>query len=396
MFTWRGNAGQLLPHGETHAMDLHSSYPALSDLRAKTQRRIPKFVWEYLDSATGDERTKARNRAKLDEILFNPSILHGDITPDTTTTLLGQRYPLPVGMAPIGMSGLMWPDAEFSLARAAATANVPYCISTVATKTPEEMAPHIGENAWFQLYPPRDEGIRKDLLSRAKAAGFSTLVLTVDVPIASRRERQVRSGLTTPPRLTPRLLAQVAMRPAWALATARAGMPRMKLIDDYAEEVSGLSSTAHAGYLLRTSPDWDYFTWLRDHWDGPLVVKGVLRADDAKRLTATGVDALWLSNHAGRQFDAAPAPIEVLPAIRAVTDLPLIVDSGFETGLDILRALALGANFVFMGRGFHYALCALGEKGPAHLLDILSKDLEANMGQLGARTFGDVPAALVT
>ncbi len=376
-------------------MDLHAKYPALSDLRAKAQRRIPRFVWEYLDSATGDERTKARNRAKLDDILFHPSILHGDITPDTSVELLGQTYPLPVGMAPIGMSGLMWPDAEFMLARAAAQAGVPYCISTVATKTPEEMTPHLGENAWFQLYPPRDEGIRKDLLARAKAAGFSTLVLTVDVPTASRRESQIRSGLTTPPRLTPRLLTQVAMRPAWALASARAGMPRMKLIDDYAEEVSGLSSTAHAGYLLRTSPDWDYLTWLRDHWDGPFVVKGVMRPDDAQRLTSAGVDALWLSNHAGRQFDASPATIEALPAIRAVTDLPLIVDSGFETGLDILRALALGANFVFMGRGFHYALCALGESGPAHLLDILAQDLAANMGQLGARDFNALSSALV-
>lgn len=377
-------------------MDLHAKYPALSDLRARAQQRIPRFVWEYLDSATGDERTKARNRAKLDEILFHPSILHGDIAPDTSVELLGKRYPLPVGMAPIGMSGLMWPDAEFLLARAAAQAGVPYCISTVATKTPEEMTPHLGENAWFQLYPPRDEGIRKDLLSRAKAAGFSTLVLTVDVPTASRRERQIRSGLTTPPRLTPRLLAQVAMRPAWALASARAGMPRMKLIDDYAEEVSGLSSTAHAGYLLRTSPDWDYLKWLRDHWDGPFVVKGVMRPEDAQRLTAAGVDALWLSNHAGRQFDASPATIEALPAIRAVTDLPLIVDSGFETGLDILRALALGANFVFMGRGFHYALCALGEAGPAHLLDILAKDLAANMGQLGASDFSTLSANLIT
>jgi L-lactate dehydrogenase (cytochrome) len=351
---------------------------------------VPKFVWEYLDSATGDERTKARNRAKLDDILFTPSILHGDMTPDTSCSLLGQSYPLPIGMAPIGMSGLMWPDAEFSLARTAAAAGIPYCLSTVATKTPEEMTPHLGENAWFQLYPPRDETIRKDLLQRAKAAGFSTLVLTVDVPTASRRERQVRSGLTTPPRLTPRLLAQVAARPAWAMATARAGMPRMKLIDDYAAEVSGLSSTAHAGYLLRTSPDWDYLTWLRDHWDGHFVVKGVMRSDDAQRLEAAGVDALWLSNHAGRQFDAAPATIEALPAIRAATKLPLIVDSGFETGLDILRAFALGADFVFMGRGFHYALAALGESGPAHLIDILAQDMAANMGQLGTPTLADL------
>ncbi len=375
-------------------MDLHARYPALSDLRRRAQKRIPKFVWEYLDSATGEERTKARNRQKLDEILFEPSILHGELAADVSTSFLGQAYDLPVGIAPVGMSGLIWPEAEKALARAAVAARMPYTLSTVATQTPEDLSPHIGQNGWFQLYPPRDEGIRKDLLGRVKGAGFSTLVLTVDVPTASRRERQVRSGLTTPPKLTPRLLAQVAMRPAWAVATARSGMPRMKLIDDYAGQVSGLSSTAHAGYLLRTSPDWDYVQWLRDNWEGPFVVKGVLRREDCARLEAMGVDALWLSNHAGRQFDAAPAPIEVLPKIRAATALPLIVDSGFETGLDILRALALGANFVMMGRPFHYALAALGSEGPAHLVDILKQDLKANMGQLGLENLTEVPNKL--
>ncbi|MFY0662388.1 MAG: alpha-hydroxy-acid oxidizing protein [Shimia sp.] len=375
-------------------MDLHAQYPALSDMRARAQKRIPKFVWEYFDSATGEERTKARNRQKLDEILFEPSILHGELSPDVTTSFLGQAYDVPVGIAPVGMSGLIWPGAEQTLARAAVFANLPYTLSTVATQTPEDLAPHIGQNGWFQLYPPSDEGVRKDLLKRVKAAGFTTLVLTVDVPTASRRERQVRSGLTTPPKLTPRLLAQVAMRPAWALATARSGMPRMKLIDDYAGQVSGLSSTAHAGYLLRTSPDWGYVQWLRDNWEGALVVKGVLRSEDCARLEAMGVDALWLSNHAGRQFDAAPAPIEVLPKIRAETNLPLIIDSGFETGLDILRALALGANFVMMGRPFHYALAALGAQGPAHLVDILKQDLRANMGQLGLEHLSDVPSQL--
>lgn len=371
-------------------MDLHAQYPALRDLRDKARTRVPKFVWEFLDSATGNEHTKTRNRTKLDEILLEPSILHGEITPDISANFLGQSYPIPLGIAPVGMSGLVWPDAERHLARAAATANIPYVLSTVASQTPEDLAPHIGKNAWFQLYPPRDEDIRKDMLVRAKNAGFSTLVLTVDVPVASRRERQVRSGLTTPPRLTPRLLAQVARKPAWAMGMAQKGMPRMRLIDEYAKGLTGLSSTAHAGYLLRTSPDWDYLRWLRDHWHGPLVVKGVLRDQDAAQLEAEGVDAIWISNHAGRQFDAAPASIESLPAIRAACSLPLIMDSGIETGLDILRAIALGADFVFLGRGFHYALAALGARGPAHLIDILAQDLQANMGQLGATSLGQV------
>ena len=376
-------------------MDLHAKYPALSDLRARAQKRLPKFVWEFLDSATGTEATKARNRARLDAVLFEPSILHGEFAPDLSTQFLGETYPLPLGIAPVGMSGLIWPDAERLLAAAAARLDIPYCLSTVASQTPETVAPHLGAHGWFQMYPPRDPEIRTDMLTRAKAAGFKTLILTADVPVASRRERQVRSGLTTPPRLTPRLLAQVAMRPAWALGTARMGMPRMRLIDEYAENLTGMSSTAHAGYLLRTSPDWDYLHWLRDNWDGPFVVKGVMRASDAAKLEQAGVDALWVSNHAGRQFDAAVASIEALPAIRAATSLPLILDSGVETGLDILRALALGADFVMMGRGFHIALAALGRHGPDHLVEILAKDLQANMGQIGARSFADLPGCLV-
>jgi L-lactate dehydrogenase (cytochrome) len=373
-------------------MDLHSTYPALSDLRGRARKRIPAFVWEYLDSATGTESTKLRNRAGLDRIGLMPSILHGEFKPDLSTDFLCAKLPLPFGMAPLGMSGLIWPDAEGHLARAAARANIPYCLSTVASQSPEDLAPHLGAEAWFQLYPPRDEAIRLDMLERAREAGFGKLILTVDVPVASRRERQTRSGLTSPPKLTPRLLAQVAMRPAWAWGMARRGMPHMRMLDKYANATTkGLSPTAHVGYLLRTSPDWDYVKWLRDHWQGDLLIKGVLRAEDAVPLEKIGVDALWVSNHAGRQFDAAPATIDVLPEIRKATRLPLIFDSGIEGGLDILRALASGADFVMLGRAFHYALAALGPSGIDHLIDLLTKDLIANMGQLGARTLDELP-----
>ncbi|AXI55429.1 L-lactate dehydrogenase (plasmid) [Pseudoseohaeicola sp. NH-UV-7] len=373
-------------------MNLHSTYPGLFDLKQRAQRRVPRFVWEYLDSGTGQEATKARNRTALDKVLFNPSILHGEFTPDLTRTFLGETHPLPFGIAPVGMSGLIWPDAEGHLARAAAQAGIPYTLSTVASQMPEDLAPHLGAHGWFQMYPPRDEDIRTDMLNRAREAGFKTLVLTVDVPVASRRERQTRSGLTQPPRLTPRLLAQVAMRPAWAMGMARRGMPHMRMLDKYSTgNVGNLPPTAHIGYLLRTAPDWDYVKWLRDAWDGPFVIKGVLSADDAPKLESAGIDALWVSNHAGRQFDAAPAAIEALPALRAATGLPIIFDSGIEGGLDILRALALGADFVMLGRAFHFALAALGAPGPAHLVDMLAKDMAANMGQIGARDLNTLP-----
>lgn len=375
-------------------MDLHQKYPAILDLKARARKRVPSFVFEYLDSATGTEATQARNRAKLDEVLMMPSILHGEITPDLSVDLFGQTHPLPFGVSPVGMSGLFWPDAERLLAAEATRSGIPYGLSTVASRTPEDVADCLNGNGWFQVYPPRDPSIRSDMLKRARDAGFRVLVLTVDVPVASRRERQTRSGLTSPPKLTPRLLAQVASCPAWAFGSLKHGMPRMRLIDSYAAEVTGLSSTEHAGYLLRTSPDWDYLQALRDEWDGPLVVKGVLDVRDVSRLEAAGVDGIWVSNHAGRQFDAAPASIEVLPAIRAATQLPIVFDSGIEGGLDICRALALGADLVMMGRSWHYALGALGADGPAHLTDILRRDLLANMGQLGTASLTELSGRL--
>ena len=197
-------------------------------------------------------------------------------------------------------------------------------------KTPRISPPHLGPHAWFQLYPPRDEGIRTDLLNRAKSAGFCTLVLTVDVPTASRRERQVRSGLTNPPKITPRILAQIATCPTWASEIAKRGMPHMRTLDAYTDTVDeGRSSIAHVGYLLRTSPDWDYVNWLRDNWDGPFIVKGVMRAEDAPRLEHMGVDTLWVSNHAGRQFDATPATYRGPACASAqATNLPIILDGG--------------------------------------------------------------------
>jgi len=350
-------------------MKHHSRYPAIADLKKRARRRIPHFVWEYLDSATGDEATLHRNRSALDEVLFNPSILHGEFEPDLSTKLLGEVFPLPFGIAPVGMSGLIWPDAERSLARAGKEAGIPYSLSTMATQTPEDVSTHLGEHAWFQLYPPRDTDILDTILKRVKESGFKTLVLTVDVPVASRRERQTRGGLTNPPTITPQILAQMLMCPAWLNGIRKTGMPRPRLMESFTEERRALPSNQHIGYLMRTSPDWAYLKVLRDAWDGPLVVKGVGRAQDAAQLEKVGVDAIWVSNHAGRQFAGGPGAITVLPDIRKATTLPVIFDSGIEGSLDILRALALGADFVMLGRAFHFALAALGANGPAHLID---------------------------
>lgn len=364
-------------------MSLDYKYPALKYLKPAAKRRIPHFVWEYLDSATGDEVTQANNRASLQSIKMMPTILRGEISPQTNHTFLGKTYDLPFGVAPVGMSGLIWADAERHLARNAAKTNIPYTLSTVACQTPETIGPLINGNGWFQLYPPKDLEIRKDMIGRIEGAGFETLVLTLDLPAASRRERQNRGGITQPPVLTARILRQIALRPRWALETAFFGRPEMPFVASYGENLRGLPTTEHIGYLLRTSPDLEYLSWLRDHWKGHLIVKGVLDSTDVARLEHVGADAIWVSNHAGRQFDAAPASIDVLPNIRQATKLPIIFDSGVESGLDILRAIALGADFVMLGRAWHYALGALGPKGPTHLSHILKQDLLANMAQLG-------------
>ena len=377
-------------------MDLDLSHPSIDDLRKRAKKRLPWFVWEFLDSATGDETSHFVNHAALDAVRLWPAVLEGPMEPDLSVTLMGRDYPLPFGIAPVGMSGLIWPDGERMLARLGAKEGIPYCLSTVTAKTPEQVGPHAGTQGWFQLYPPRDPEIRRDLLNRAAGAGFHTLILTVDVPVASRRERQRRARLSNPMKITPAIVAQAAIRPAWATGMLTEGIPRLATMEKYASIDSNAPSTAHIGYQLRTIPDWDYVAALKEEWPGDLVLKGILRPVDADRAVAAGVDAIWVSNHGGRQFSGAPAALDALPAIRETVgpDYPLIYCSGLRSGLDILRAIALGADFTMLGRGFHYGLAAFGAKGAAHVVHILREQLIADMGQLGVRRLADLPRHL--
>ena len=369
-------------------MDLDLSHPSIDDLRKRAQRRIPKFAFEYLDSATGRELGLKVNRAALDAIGFMPSVLCGRTKAELQTTLMGQTFDLPFGVAPVGMSGLMWAGAERMLAKAAVAHNIPFALSSVAVASPEDVAPYIGNNGWFQHYPVNSAELRRKMLPRIKAAGFHTLIITVDVPEESRRERQRRANLTVPPKADLRTLKEMASRPAWCLAHLREGvMPRMRFFDDHVPQ-RGRESFTHAGALIRGIPDWDYLRELRQEWDGKLVVKGVLRPEDAIRMVAEGVDCIWVSNHSGRQFEAGPAVVDQLPKIREAVgpDVPLIYDSGVNWGLDIMRARALGADFIMIGRAFQDAVAAFGSKGIDHLVHILKADITANMSQLGAES----------
>ncbi|MGI9334538.1 MAG: alpha-hydroxy acid oxidase [Gammaproteobacteria bacterium] len=363
-------------------------YPSVADLARRARWRIPHFSWEYLDSGTGADDCLRRNREAFASVTLTPNFMRGPVEPDVQTSLFGMSYAVPFGVAPVGLTGLMWPGAERILARTAARFRMPYALSTVATQAPETIGRLTDGMGWFQLYPPRRVELRRDLLKRARDAGFTTLLVTVDVPTGSRRERQKRAGVDLPPRLTPALLYRCAVRPSWTIATLRAGKPRFAGLDKYLDTGDSRELLAFVRREFNFAVDWDYLRAVREEWDGPMAVKGVLDVAQACEAAALGVDGVVVSNHGGRQFDGAPAALSVLPAIAAAVGgrARVLLDSGVRSGLDIARALALGADFVLLGRAFMYGVAALGEQGGNHVAEILIDDLKNNMVQLGCRT----------
>ena len=369
-------------------------YPAISDLQARAKKRIPHVAWEYLSAGTGDDRARVRNLEALANVTLTPRFMRGKLSPNVETTLLGQRYRAPFGVAPVGLAGLIWPQVECILAKTANKYQFPFCLSTVATETPETIGPLSGDMAWFQLYPPRDNELRADLLQRIWDNGFRTLVVTADVPAPSRRERMSRAGLRMPPQMTPRFIAQGVMHPRWSLATVRRGLPHLRSLDKYSEEkgMTGISNFVrqHIGGVL----SWEYLQEVRDLWKGHLVIKGVLHPEDAEKSVLLGVDAIQVSNHGARQFNGTQSAIEALPAIVQQVDgrAAILFDSGVRSGLDVIRALALGADFVFMGRAFMFGVAAFGDSGGDHVAEILLADLMSDMHQLGVESIDEIKA----
>ena len=368
-------------------MTLDLDYPSVPDLRRRARRRLPRFAFEYLDSGTGlSEDGVARNRAGLDAVRLRPAILRGALDFDLSARAF-DAHPLPFGIAPVGYAGLIWPDAERLLAQAAVRHGIPYGQSTVATTTPEETGPHTGGLGWFQHYPVNDAGVRRDMLDRIAASGWGTLVVTVDVPGESRRERQRRANISMPPIVTPGMVASMVANPAWTAGIARrhrGGKPRMAFAESYVRGMKG-DAFVHAGRLIRGYPDDAYIAALRAQWKGRLVVKGVQEAEDAERLLGMGVDGIWVSNHSGRQFEGGPPATDALRDVAAAVAgrAPVFYCSGIRGGLDVLRAVALGADFVFLGKAWYFALAAFGARGLDHLVHILRADLESNMAQIG-------------
>ncbi|SFC39885.1 alpha-hydroxy acid oxidase [Tropicimonas isoalkanivorans] len=373
-------------------MSLEDRYPSIPYLAAKARQRAPFFAWEYLASGTGHETLVQRNRDALNAVELVPRVLRGRFTPDLTTEIFGRTYSVPFGAGPVGLSGLMWPKTEIFLAETAARKAMPYALSTTANEAPEVIGPLAGGNGWFQLYTPIDPEIRADMLKRAADSGFSVLVVTVDVPVGSRRERQLVAGVSVPPKFTPKTLFRAAIRPAWSIATLRHGIPKFRTLEKYFDSTSFSGAARLVGKVVDGRPDWEMVRQMRDAWDGPFVIKGILSPEDARRAVEVGADGIVVSNHGGRQFDAAPPTIRVLPEIAAAVrgETKILFDSGIESGVDILRALSLGADFCLLGRAFLYGTAALGARGGDHVYDILRADVETNMIQLGARSIGEL------
>ncbi|MEO0494542.1 MAG: alpha-hydroxy acid oxidase [Actinomycetota bacterium] len=372
--------------------DLMDRYPAIEDLERRARRRLPHFSWEYLASGTGDESAMHRNRSALLDVELVPQLMKGVIEPDTRTTLFGIDHVAPIGAAPLGLSGLIWPGADQALARTAQATRFPHVLSTVATTAPEDVGPLAGDMGWFQLYPPRDDALRADLLDRSEQAGYRTLVITADVPAGSRRERQRKAHIRVPPKITPRLLWQSATHPAWSIAVLRHGIPRFRTVERY---IQGSSLAAVAGFVgasLGGSLSFDYIAEVRARWSGNIVVKGILDPADARRSIDVGADAIWVSNHGGRQLEASPASVTCLPAVAAeiAGSVPVLFDSGVRSGADVARAISLGADFVFAGRPFYFGLGALGADGPAHAFEILRDGLVNVMHQTGCISLAEL------
>ena len=358
------------------------------DARRLAKRRLPRLVFDFVEGAAGREVGMSRNEARFDDICLQPRVMENVASRSLTTEILGQKFGVPFGIAPMGMCNLVCPGADRILAETAARLGMPVCVSSAASSTLEDMREWAGTHAWFQLYYGQSEESSLAAVDRASDAGYETLLLTVDVPQVSRRVRDQRNGFNVPFRLTLTSFVDFMTHPRWSLSTLAAGIPSPKNIgkgDNFVRDAS------------RAGADWDFLAKLRRKWKGNLIVKGITCAWDAVRVRDEGADAVYVSNHGGRQLDSVPAAIDILPRVRAAlgTDMPILFDSGVRNGEDVVKALALGADLVMLGRPILFALGAGGKNGLTTLLDYFAQDADAAIAQLGVNTGADLWAGVL-
>ncbi|MCK1802144.1 alpha-hydroxy-acid oxidizing protein [Brevibacterium sp. R8603A2] len=365
----------------------------IADLRAIARRRTPRAAFDYVDGAAGAERTHQGNRAAFDDLVLTPAILAGNAEVDLSTTIAGRRSALPVGIAPTGFTRMMQTEGEVAGVRAAEHAGVPFTLSTMGSRSVEDVAAAApAATKWFQLYLWRDHEASRALIERAWASGFETLLVTVDTAVAGLRLRDTRNGMTVPPKLTAGTVLDASYRPQWWFDL---------LTTDPLTFASLSGSTSDLASLINGMFDptlsIEDLAWIREIWPGRLFVKGVLTADDARRSLDTGADGLIVSNHGGRQLDKAPVTLDALPEVRAAAgdDVEIMFDSGIMTGSDVIAALALGAGFALIGRAYLYGLMAAGEAGVRKVLEILEREMRVTMQLMGAADLSELTPEMV-
>jgi isopentenyl diphosphate isomerase/L-lactate dehydrogenase-like FMN-dependent dehydrogenase len=372
----------------------------IADLRARARRRLPRGIWEYAERGVEDEVGMARNRAAFEAVTFRPRVLRGVHAVDPATTIFGRPSPLPLAVGPTGAAGLLWYQGDLALARAAAAAGVPFTISSASTMDLEQIAV-AGGRLWFQLYLWEDRSLSHAVVDKAHALGCDALFVTLDLPVPPNREYIQRNGFGTPFKLNARNTLDVLRHPRWLAEVMgryalTGGVPSQANPPDRLR--ARITKGAPPGALFKQDDlDWDGARELRDRWPGKFVLKGILHPEDAERALALGADGIVVSNHGGRALDSSVASLAALPAIVAAVGgkMTIFLDSGVRRGSDIVKAVALGADAVLVGRAPLYGLAAAGEPGVVRALDLLRTETVRTMAMLGARTIGEIDASLL-
>ncbi|WP_372385436.1 FMN-dependent L-lactate dehydrogenase LldD [Vibrio sp. BS-M-Sm-2] len=366
---------------------------ASTDYRAAAKAKLPPFLFHYIDGGSYGEHTLRRNTADLAEIALKQRVLNDMSDLNLETELFSEKLAMPIALAPVGLTGMYARRGEVQAAKAADNKGIPFTMSTVSVCPIEEVAPKIERPMWFQLYVLKDRGFMKNVLERAKAAGVTTLVFTVDMPVPGARYRDMHSGMSGPNAAIRRVF-QSMRHPSWAVDVGLLGKPHdLGNISTYRGSPTKLED--YIGWLgdnFDPSISWKDLEWIRDFWDGPMVIKGILDEEDAKDAVRFGADGIVVSNHGGRQLDGVLSSAKALPAIADAVkgDTKILVDSGIRTGLDVVRMMAMGADCTLLGRSFVYALAAQGQAGVENLLDLYDKEMRVAMTLTGAKTIKDL------
>ncbi|WP_316784805.1 alpha-hydroxy acid oxidase [Pedobacter frigiditerrae] len=378
----------------------HSQYPSVADLRRKAKSRIPKFAFDYLEGGCNEGLNLSRNESDFGNILLKPNYLRVGGEIDMSVELFGRKYSAPFGVSPIGLQGLMWPNAPEILAKAAAKHDIPYTLSTVSTSSIERIAEVSEGKAWFQLYHPTENSLRDDILNRLKAVECPVLVVLVDVPAFGLRYKEIKSGLSIPPKMSINNILQAFARPLWGIKTLQHGIPSFATLKPYMEK--GLDMSQLGQFMNKTftgKVDIEKVQAIRDIWKGPLVLKGIATDEDMQAAIQIGVDGVIVSNHGGRQIDAGESSINSLiklagnPAYKS--KLKIMLDGGIRSGVDLARAHAVGSEFNFMGRPFMYGVGALGNEGGEHTINMFKTHLYQIMQQLTIENVSQFPERLI-